>query len=136
MSQLEDILTDAVGKALGADEDSNKGKIISLLLPLVITMLANGGLSKILDSMKKQGLSSQAESWVGDGENQPISADDAKKILGEDQVKEIAGKIGLPEEQAAELIAEALPEAVDQVSPEGSEPEADAVDKMLESISR
>ena len=136
MSQLEDILTDAVGKALGADDDSDKGKIISLLLPIVVTMLANGGLQKILDAMKKQGLSSQAESWVDDGENQPISADDAKKILGEDKVKEIADKVGLPEDQAAKLIAEALPEAVDQVSPEGSEPEADAVDKMLEAISR
>ena len=136
MSALEDILTGAIGKALGADEDSDKGKIIAALLPIVIGLLANGGLGKILDSMKKQGLTAEADSWVGGGENHPINADQAKSVVGDDQVKKIADQIGVDEGQAAGLIAEALPQVVDQVSPEGDAPEGDAVEKMLESISR
>jgi len=136
MSALEDILSGAVGKALGADDDSGKGQIIAALLPIVVTMLANGGLSKILDGMKKQGLSAEADSWVGGGENLPISADQAKSVVGEDEVKKIADQIGVDEDKAAGLIAEALPQVVDKVSPEGDAPEGDAVDKMLESISK
>jgi uncharacterized protein YidB (DUF937 family) len=135
MSQLEDILSGAIGKALGADEEGNKGKIISLLLPIIVSMLANGGLSKILDSMKKQGLSSQADSWAGDGPNEPITADQAVDVLGEDKIDDIAGKLGLPTDATAKLVAEALPQAVDQASPGGST-EPDAVDKMLESIGK
>jgi uncharacterized protein YidB (DUF937 family) len=136
MSALEDILSGAIGKALGADEDSDKGKIINALLPIVISMLASGGLGKILDSMKKQGLTAEADSWVGGGENLPISADQAKSVVGDDQVKKIAEQIGVDEDKAAGLIAAALPQVVDKVSPEGDAPEGDAVDKMLESISR
>lgn len=136
MSALEDILSGAIGKALGADEDSDKGKIINALLPIVISMLASGGLGKILDNMKKQGLTAEADSWVGGGENLPISADQAKSVVGDDQVKKIAEQIGVDEDKAAGLIAAALPQVVDKVSPEGDAPEGDAVDKMLESISR
>jgi uncharacterized protein YidB (DUF937 family) len=136
MSALEDILSGAVGKALGADDDSDKGKMIQLLLPIVIGLVSSGGLGKILDGMKKQGLTAEADSWVGAGENLPITGDQAKAVIGEDEVKKIADQIGVDEGQAAGLIAEALPQVVDKVSPEGDAPEGDAVEKMLESISR
>ncbi len=97
-------------------------------------MVSSGGLSKILDAMKKQGLGEEAESWVGDGESKPITGEQAAKVVGEDEVKEIAEKIGLPTDQTANLIAEALPEVVDKASPEGKEPAADAVDSELKKL--
>jgi uncharacterized protein YidB (DUF937 family) len=132
MSALEDVLSGAIGKALGGDSD--KGKIVQALLPVVISLLANGGLSKILDGMKKQGLTAEADSWVGDGENKSITGEQAKAVVGEDEVKRIADQTGLPEGQAADLIAEALPMVVDKVSPEGSQPGSSDVDKLLESL--
>ena len=128
MSALEDILGTVVDKAVG---DEDKAKLVETLLPLVVSLLASGGLEEILGKMKEQGLSSQADSWVGGGENKSISGDQAKKVVGDDEVKRIAGQIGLPEDQTADLIAKALPLAVDQASPDGDLPDAAAVDEAL-----
>jgi uncharacterized protein YidB (DUF937 family) len=124
MSLIEDVLTKAVTKALGDD----KGDLAKVLMPILVSLLAGGGLSKILDKMKEMGLGEQADSWVGGGPNKEISAADAKKVVGEAKVSEIAGKVGLSEDQAAALIAKALPEAVDQASPKGKKPEPAEVD--------
>jgi uncharacterized protein YidB (DUF937 family) len=132
VSVLEDILGKAVGAALGGNDDSgDKQKIIMALLPVVIALLSDGGLSKILDKMKGMGLGDEADSWVGSGESKPITGDQAAEIVGGDEVKKIAGKIGLPEDQTADLLAKALPLAVDKASPDGSEPAADAVASIL-----
>jgi uncharacterized protein YidB (DUF937 family) len=132
MSVLEDILGKVVEKAVGGDSD--KAKVVQALIPVVVALLANGGLEKILGKMRAQGLSSQADSWVGDGGNESISGDQAKEILGSDQVAKIAEQTGLPEGQTADLVAEALPEVIDKVSPQGSEPLADEVGKALDSL--
>jgi uncharacterized protein YidB (DUF937 family) len=132
MSVLEDILGKVVEKAVGGDSD--KAKVVQALIPVVVALLANGGLEKILGKMRAQGLSSQADSWVGDGGNESISGDQAKEILGSDQVAKIAEQTGLPEGQAADLVAEALPEVIDKISPQGSEPLADEVGKALDSL--
>ena len=132
MSVLEDILGKVVEKAVGGDSD--KAKVVQALIPVVVALLANGGLEKILGKMRAQGLTSQADSWVGDGGNESISGEQAKEILGSDQVAKIAEQTGLPEGQAADLVAEALPEVIDKVSPQGSEPLADEVGKALDSL--
>lgn len=131
MAVLDDILGAVVDKAVGGGD---KGKIVKVLLPVVISLLGSGGLKKILDAMKEAGLDKQANSWVGDGESLPITGEQAKKVVGDDKVKEIAGKIGLPEEQTADLIAKALPEVVDKASPEGKEPAPEEVDKTLQTL--
>ena len=132
MSVLEDVLGSVVTKALGGGSD--KEKLVKTLLPVVIALLANGGLKKIIDAMNKQGMEKQANSWVGDGENLPITADQATKVVGESQIKDISEKIGLPEDETAKLVAEALPQVVDKASPEGKEPADAEVDKTLDSL--
>ena len=132
MSILEDILGKAVEKTTGVDED--KQKLIMTLLPIVVALLSGGGLQKILDAMKDAGIGEQADSWVGDGENLPITGDQAKEVIGSDKVAEIAEKAGIDEGKAADLVAQALPLAVDQVSPDGEEPSAEGVDEILNSI--
>ncbi len=78
MAAIEDILSGALGKALGGGGD-DKSKLLTALMPVIITMLANGGLSKILSGMKGKGLSAQADSWVGKGENLPITGEQPER---------------------------------------------------------
>ncbi len=132
MSVIEDILGKVVEKAVGGDSD--KAKVIQALIPIVVTLLANGGLEKILGKMRSQGLSSQADSWIGKGGNQPITGDQAKELIGSDKVAAVAQDTGLPEDKAADLIAEALPGVIDKVSPEGEQPLADEVGAALDSL--
>ena len=92
-SALEGILGGLVGKLAG-----NKGAESAMikLAPMLIGMLAGGGLTKIIGQFKAAGLGGHADSWVGTGPNQSISADDVKKVLSSDQITEIAGKLGSP----------------------------------------
>jgi uncharacterized protein YidB (DUF937 family) len=60
------------------------------------------------------------------GENQAISADQIQKVLGSDQVKALAAKLGVDPVQASHFLAEYLPKVVDKLTPEGKvDPTAD-----------
>ena len=54
-----------------------------------------GGLSGWVQSFHDKGLGGVAASWVGTGQNLPISADQIQQVLGSDQVKQLAAKAGL-----------------------------------------
>ena len=85
-------------------------------------MLADGGLQKVLSGFDANGLAAQAGSWVGIGENEPISGADVRKVVGDEQLAEIAGELGVSEDEAAAAVAQVLPAVVDAVSPEGHLP--------------
>ncbi|MDX1734017.1 MAG: YidB family protein [Halioglobus sp.] len=59
-------------------------------------------------------------SWLGDGENSPISADKLLGLLGEDQVADFASQVGTDPENAANSLAEVLPQVMDQASSGGN----------------
>ena len=113
------------------------GGLLGSLLPVLGGMLANGGLQKVLSGFQANGLSSQANSWVGTGENAPISGDDVKKVVSADELSQIAAKLGVSEDEAADAVAQVLPTVVDKVSPEGQlapESELDAAFGALKQL--
>ena len=131
MSGLDDLL----GGLLGGKGAGNLGGLLSglaggrggggaspmlgMLLPIVGGLLAGGGLQKVLSGFQAQGLSSQADSWIGTGPNQAITGDQVRAALGDDQVAEIAQKLGVSHDEAASALAEVLPKVVDHASPDG-----------------
>jgi uncharacterized protein YidB (DUF937 family) len=119
------------GGVTGGAGGGPMGGIMKMLLPILMGMLAGGGLKKVLGGMRSSGLSSQADSWVGTGENHPIQAHEVSQVLGADQIAEIAQRLGVPEDRAAEVIAEVLPSAIDHLTPEGVEPEDQSIDSAL-----
>jgi hypothetical protein len=94
-----------------------------MLIPVITELLAGGGLSKLLEAFKAKGMSAQADSWVGTGENQPISAADVKEVVGQEKIAEVAKQANISEDQAADVLAQAIPAAVDHVTPEGDVPD-------------
>lgn len=82
----------------------------------------NGGLSGVLEKFKENGLAEQAASWVGTGENLPISADQIANVLGNSQLGEIATKFGIDTNTLSAQIAEHLPTIVDKLTPNGEVP--------------
>ncbi|MFK8043549.1 YidB family protein [Congregibacter sp.] len=59
-------------------------------------------------------------SWLGDGENSPISADSLSSIFGSDKLAEFAGKLGTDAETAGSGLADVLPQLMDKSSSGGS----------------
>ncbi len=59
-------------------------------------------------------------SWLGDGENSPISAGKVIDLLGDSNISDFASKPGLDSSTAASGLAEALPQLMDKASSGGS----------------
>lgn len=65
-------------------------------------------------------LAEMAQSWLGDGDNMPISGAQVSELLGGDKVKDFAQKLGLDEAQASEGLAGMLPNLIDKTSQGGN----------------
>ena len=81
-----------------------------------------GGLQNVVGQFEKGGFGDTMKSWISQGQNLPITADQIRQVLGSDQVKELATKMGLPADKVAELLAEHLPQAIDKATPDGKLP--------------
>ena len=82
----------------------------------------HGGIDGVIAELEKTGYGAQVKSWVGDGSNLPISAEDIKKALGSEKLKELAASTGIPVDKAAQYLAEHLPTAIDKATPGGVVP--------------
>ena len=81
-----------------------------------------GGLQNVVSQFEKNGFGDTMKSWISQGQNLPITADQIHQALGSDKVKELAAKMGLPADKLAELLAQHLPHAIDRVTPDGKLP--------------
>jgi uncharacterized protein YidB (DUF937 family) len=111
MGGIDDLLAGLMG--------GKGGGAVAALAPVLGALLAGGGLGKVLAGFQEQGLSEKTDSWIGTGPNEPIDAGEVRAALGDAQLADIAQKLGITEEQAAQALAETLPQVIDQVSPEG-----------------
>jgi uncharacterized protein YidB (DUF937 family) len=55
-----------------------------------------GGLGGLLSSFEQAGLGHIAQSWVGNGPNQPVSSQQLRTIFGDDQVQTMARQADIP----------------------------------------
>jgi uncharacterized protein YidB (DUF937 family) len=82
-----------------------------------------GGLDGITKKIRDSGLDDQLSSWIGKGDNLPVSADQIKGALSGSGLGEVAGKLGIDSDDLAGKISEFLPDAVDKLTPDGTVPE-------------
>lgn len=81
-----------------------------------------GGLQNIAGQFEKNGFGDTMKSWISQGQNLPITADQIHQALGSEKVKEMAAKLGLPVDKLADLLAQHLPQAIDKATPDGNLP--------------
>jgi uncharacterized protein YidB (DUF937 family) len=81
-----------------------------------------GGLGGLLDKLQKGGLSDAANSWVGTGQNTPVSPAQLGSALGPDIIKTLAQRSGLSEEEITRQLSQVLPGVVDKLTPQGRVP--------------
>ncbi|RUM93586.1 MAG: hypothetical protein DSZ28_07690 [Thiothrix sp.] len=79
-----------------------------------------GGMGNILSSMKEKGLGSIADSWLGDGDNEEISTDQLRAVMGSDKVTEMASELNTDEGSLLSGLKDALPQMIDKSSSGGS----------------
>ena len=123
----------------GANRGRGGADLIMALLPVMLMMLQNrgggagglGGLGGLLQQFQGAGFGRQVDSWVGTGENVPLSPEQVIDVLGQDRVAQMAAQAGVSSEQASTGLAALLPEFVNQLTPAGSVPgEAEVGDAL------
>jgi uncharacterized protein YidB (DUF937 family) len=82
-----------------------------------------GGLGGILDSFQKGGLGHIADSWVGKGENMPVTGDQVSQVFGQDKISEMASQLGMSHGEVTGGLAQILPQLVNHVTPNGQVPQ-------------
>jgi uncharacterized protein YidB (DUF937 family) len=117
MGILDDLENKAASSMLGGSSNP--------LATGLLQMINNqpGGLSGLLQSFHDKGLGSLASSWVGTGQNLPITADQIQHVLGSDQVKQMAAKAGISPDAAGAALSQLLPSLVDKLTPNGEMPQ-------------
>src|SRR6185295_2733774 len=95
-----------------------------------------GGIGDLLAQFQRAGFGEQARSWVGTGQNMPLSPDAMAQVFGSEGLSRIAAQAGLSEEQASAGLTEVLPDVVDKLTPQGEIPDGDAVAASISELQR
>ena len=129
------LLDGIVGNVLsnmGNGGQSGGGGGGNAMLQLVIGLVQqNGGLGGLVENLTKNGLGQQAASWVGNGSNLPVSAEQISQALGSGPLADLAQKFGFDPQALGGTLAQHLPDVVNQLTPEGKLPANANSDDLL-----
>ncbi len=95
------------------------GEMMSIVTGLIEK---HGGVQGIVDQLHRQGLGSVVQSWIRPGANAPISADQVHGAFGADTISALAEKFGLNPQDIAQKLSQALPQAINSLTPDGRVP--------------
>ncbi len=100
----------------------NPQSVVAALQKLLPTSGGELDLSRLVGMFSAQGggLAAIASSWLGDGNNQSISASQILAVLGNDKVANFAAQLGLDTGKASEGLAGIVPDLIDKNSKGGA----------------
>lgn len=114
-----------------ANRGGNQAAILMMLLPLAMKWVQrNGGMKAVLDKFRQKGFERQTQSWVATGANQPLDESAVEQVVGQEDLREMAQRLGVPEPEVVQAFASIMPEMVDKLSPEGQLPQQ--ADEVIE----
>lgn len=118
MQMATQVLGAKLGGSAGADND---------LLSSVVGNLLGGGnnkqgidLGSLVGNLQNSGLGDIAQSWLGDGDNAPISGDQIADLLGSDKLEQAASQLGANKDDLLSGLQDMIPQMVDKSSSGGS----------------
>jgi uncharacterized protein YidB (DUF937 family) len=117
MSFLEDM----AGKEVSSVLANSSNPLASSVMQMINSQ--PGGLSGLVQQFHDKGLGGLVTSWVGTGQNLPISADQLQHVLGSEQVKELAAKAGISPDMVTSHLSQLLPGLIDKLTPNGQVPQ-------------
>ncbi len=127
-------LLDSLLGAAGGDGQNGGGA--ELIAALLQQFGGGQGLAGLVQQFQQGGLGELVQSWVGTGQNLPISPEQIAQVLGNGQLAQLAQQFGLQPEQMAAQLSDQLPGMVDRLTPQGQLPElGGGMDELLGSLS-
>jgi uncharacterized protein YidB (DUF937 family) len=93
-----------------------------------------GGIAGLQKMFQQGGLGSVMSSWVGSGQNQPVSTDQLQNVLHSGALQAAAQKCGIDPTQLTGMMSTLLPHLVDKLTPNGQIPDANAMANHLKAL--
>jgi uncharacterized protein YidB (DUF937 family) len=98
MGVFDDPQKGVMEQLLGGSEQHSK------LMDLATSLIANresGGLAGLAQLFQSKGLGDAISSWIGTGQNQPVTGDQITNVLGSEQIQQFAKKLGFSSEDVS-----------------------------------
>lgn len=113
------LATGLLAKKLGGNLG---GAALNQAMGSLLGQSKEGGLDigNLVNGLQSKGLGDVASSWLGDGENAEISADQLKDVLGGEKISQAAAELGTDEGLLLAGLQDAIPQMVDKSSSGGS----------------
>lgn len=119
MGLLEGILGEVLKGALNGNVPQQQQSQLPDIFGQVLKNTDLGSIGGLLKQLQQSGLEREADSWIGKGDNIPVSQNQIKEALGNDTIRQIAQQLGIPIDDVLKLLSQFFPEAVNQASPNG-----------------
>jgi len=132
MGLLDDVLGMA-GMGSAAQSEQHAGAL-SMILHFINSPEV-GGIAGLQKMFEEKGLGNIISSWIANGQNLPISADQLQHVLQGGTLQNLASKSGLDVSQLTAMFSQLMPHAVDQMTPNGQVPDANALSQMMKGLS-
>lgn len=117
-------MSNVFGNLLGSALSGLAGQVESGALPGILSQVLRntnlGSVGGLLQQLQNSGLGPQVASWLGNGQNLPVSVDQLRQALGDEHVRQLAASFGIPIDQLLAQLSQHLPAAVDHMSPHGT----------------
>jgi uncharacterized protein YidB (DUF937 family) len=97
-----------------------------------------GGIGGLVQAFQQGGLGNVVQSWIGTGQNLPISAEQLQSVLGGEggPLAQIAGKLGMNPADVAGHLSQLLPQLVDTATPDGQLPQGGGLGQLADLASK
>jgi uncharacterized protein YidB (DUF937 family) len=90
------------------------------------------GLGGLLNKLQQGRLGTQTNSWVGSGQNQPVSPGQLGQALGPNIIKTLSQMTGVSEDELTKQLSQGIPVIVNTLTPNGRLPTVAELSKMIE----
>jgi uncharacterized protein YidB (DUF937 family) len=88
------------------------------------------GVDNTVRDLENSGHGEIARSWVGRGENRPITSRQLEAALGEHGIRDLMEQTGMERDELLETLSQHLPRVIDHLTPEGRLPTNEEAARM------
>lgn len=128
------LLDSLAGQVTGAlSGNQGGGGLMDVVAGLLNSPQGGGasGLNGLIQAFEANGLGNIIGSWVGTGQNLPISAEQLQSVLGNGQLQALAQQFGFSPRDLSGQLAQLLPQVIDKLTPGGNVPQGDAMTQAM-----
>jgi uncharacterized protein YidB (DUF937 family) len=130
MGLMDEVL--AMAESTGAQQGQHATALTAIMS--YINSPQVGGIAGLQSMFQQGGLGNIVSSWIGSGQNLPVSASQLQNVLHGGALQQAAQQAGMDPSQLTGMMSSLLPHLVDKLSPNGQVPDASALQKMLQGL--